>query len=313
MQLSKLLVCLLFTTSVVPLASAAEKGESLNKAISGQVISLNKATSTVTIYGKDQNMPAEAMIEIYVDPKNSVITDFQEGGTRHIEELESRRLVSIYADTLSGRLVAHRIILWPIRLKSEAEIQEGLEKERIETPKHLEEIKELKEKKDIAALVERLDFWKWSNEVHSAAAKALIEIGPEVVPYLVKELRPAGAKKDWTIGVLEELGPKAEEAIPAIVDYMEQLDDSTTDLFTAAGLIGRIGGRHIKENAPRLLGLLRKSNNRFVRNYIAGTLRRLSPEDKASVPNLDRILEDERRRTDGEIIRLFPKKGSGGS
>jgi HEAT repeat protein len=102
-----------------------------------------------------------------------------------------------------------------------------------------------------------------NDETASAqASEALAKIGPRSVPFLIKVLE--GKKATARVGAvsaLMQMGPKAKDAVPALIEALKELKDS---------------------------------HSRDRRDFVASTLGVIGSEAKAAVPALAAILLDKR-------------------
>lgn len=144
-----------------------------------------------------------------------------------------------------------------------------------------------------------------NKRVRSHAAFLLGRIGPETkaaVPDLIetlkdedKDVRRAAA---WTLG---NIGPDAKAAVPALI---EALEDSYERLsFTAAESLVQIGLEFnaaiplLIESLPTLIEALNYESQYF-RKRAAYALEKIGPKAKAAVPNLIKLLKNEKEEKD---------------
>ena len=89
-----------------------------------------------------------------------------------------------------------------------------------------------------ASLIEALG--DENDAVRRAARGGLVQLGPDIVPDLMEALRNRNANvRSSAIGGLADLGPDADEAIPAIVDMVE--DPDPTVARDASAAVARFG------------------------------------------------------------------------
>jgi HEAT repeat protein len=127
------------------------------------------------------------------------------------------------------------------------------------------------------------------QEVRRCVLMALLKIGPaasamsRLVKLITNESDPPGDRK-WAAVLLGRIGPGAGDAIPALVNSLEDEDPEVrTAVIEALGEIGAAA----REAVPALIGLLDDPN---VRNVVAYALGGIGPAAEDAVPALIPLL-----------------------
>ncbi len=124
-----------------------------------------------------------------------------------------------------------------------------------------------------------------------AAADALGRFGPDAVPALIGTLRDKNPKlRRFAAAALGKIGPDAAQAVPALVALLG--DDKSSVSRAAAGALGRIGSPAI----PALLESLHDIRP-AIRMPAVKALIRMGPAAKEAVPELQKMLNDEKKWT----------------
>lgn len=128
-----------------------------------------------------------------------------------------------------------------------------------------------------------------NTQVQQAASAALVKLGPGAVPALAKGLHSNQVKqrRDY-LAVLEQLGPKAKPAAPALAKLLVDPDDGLRQ--KAQGVLVKCGA----DAAPPVLELLGKVEHRKHWPTLANVLERIEGQDKPTasfVPTVAKHLE----------------------
>ena len=128
-------------------------------------------------------------------------------------------------------------------------------------------------------------------EEHRRRVKELLSLGAEAVPYLSDELEAGAAAPAVVLDVLEELGPRARAALPAISSYLESSASRGWWTVEAMEAIGAMG--EAAEAAVPALLAFRRHHDRLVRWQLYWTLGRIGPRAREAVPLLLEALQRE--------------------
>ena len=124
------------------------------------------------------------------------------------------------------------------------------------------------------------------------ACQALAKIGPPAIPALTKALaHNEVAVRSWAARGLEEIGPEARAAIPALID---SLRDHTISVDYAASALASVGMASV---GPLLEVLRDPQESTTARARAAHSLGLIGPRASVAVPLLIEALEDRRERT----------------
>jgi HEAT repeat protein len=136
---------------------------------------------------------------------------------------------------------------------------------------------------------------KEGGEVNEAAANALIQMGPAVVPLLIQAMWGEDHKTRKVAIFL--LGKMDGNARPAIASLLEVLKDD--DLLIRLFAVRALGDLRARSAIPALLSLLEKNDPRF-RRHILAALMQINVEAETIVPILSTWLQaqDEDQRLD---------------
>ena len=111
------------------------------------------------------------------------------------------------------------------------------------------------------------------------ALHALAEIGPEVVPFLIEALAEEDAVH-WACIGLQEIGPEAKDAVPALI---EALDDPRLDVRREVTLALAAIGEAAAPAIPKLVVLLDDELRRVPATYALGSIGGLPPDVEAKI------------------------------
>ncbi|MHC4201263.1 MAG: HEAT repeat domain-containing protein [Planctomycetota bacterium] len=153
-------------------------------------------------------------------------------------------------------------------------------------------------KEVLPALVRTFELEEADWETCGVATKALAKIGKPSVPSLVEALRDGSSWVRWQVAVtLGEIGPEAEEAVPALVKALMREE---TDMRPGIGrrhwyarkaaveALGKIGPVAV----PALVEALQHKGS-ALRHAAAEALAGIGPRAKGAIPGLERALRDE--------------------
>lgn len=153
-------------------------------------------------------------------------------------------------------------------------------------------------KEVLPALVKTFELEEADWETCGVATKALANIGKPSVPSLVEALRDGSSWVRWQVAVtLGQIGPEAEEAVPALVKaLMREETDMTRGMGrrhwyareAAAKALGKIGPSAV----PALTEALQHKGP-VGRHAAADALAGIGPRAKGAIPALERALRDE--------------------
>jgi HEAT repeat protein len=140
-----------------------------------------------------------------------------------------------------------------------------------------------------AAIAALLDLLLREDRVTgNSCAYALVEIGEPAVPALVQALESKTTAREYAVIALQEAGPPAKAAVPALIRRLQEDDDPHVRSPSAYAL-GRIGPA-AKAALPALTKALRDSDG-HVRINAADALRRID-NSSAGVPALIEVCKD---------------------
>lgn len=130
-------------------------------------------------------------------------------------------------------------------------------------------------------------------EVRRGASQALHKIGPAVVPFLIKALKHDNSSvRETAARSLYGLAPKAQTAIPALTDAMQDSDAFVRQwVATALQNMAHHFGPILKVAVPGLTELL-KDGDFMVRMWAAHALGSIGDAAVPAIPALEKALDD---------------------
>ncbi len=143
----------------------------------------------------------------------------------------------------------------------------------------------------VAPILEEAMLDRDNLDVRDEAADALVKVGRDVVPSLLRALKdPRKEKRVWVLYVLGRIVPEARTAVPALTELLKSSESS--DRFAAAVVLGNIGP-DAKDAIPALLKLL-KDPKKAACFAAVEALGRIGPGAKAAVPPLIELLKEDK-------------------
>src|ERR1051325_3545377 len=131
-------------------------------------------------------------------------------------------------------------------------------------------------------------------EVRRGASTALHKIGPATIPFLIKALRhDTPTVRESAARGLYGFAPKAQQAIPALTDALQDSDAFVRQwVATALQNLAHHFGPIVKGAVPGLADLL-KDDDFMVREWAAHALGSIGAAAELAVPALQEALNDE--------------------
>jgi HEAT repeat protein len=138
-------------------------------------------------------------------------------------------------------------------------------------------------------------------------AKAFVKIGDAAVPELAKALDNVDIQDLWpsVLMVLQQFGPKAEPAVPAVVKLLSARDQSLGQL--AAATLGTAGAG-AKEAVHELKRLLTNPSN-DTRRHAADALGLIGPQAETALPDLVALFKDDNQQLRVVAVRAVARIG----
>jgi HEAT repeat protein len=125
------------------------------------------------------------------------------------------------------------------------------------------------------------------------AVSMLVQYGPKHVPKMIElvQSEKSGAQRMRAMRALGQFGPRAEEAVPVLIEALS--DRQCQDRDVAAESLGKIG-RRPQQTVPALVQALRDPDDR-VRTTASRALSRFGEEaaEAGAVPPLTAMLKDD--------------------
>jgi HEAT repeat protein len=154
------------------------------------------------------------------------------------------------------------------------------------------------------------------DEANTArAAEALASIGPASVPHLIKLLEGNSAiARVGAVSALMQLGPKARDAVPALIEALMDLKDSHYQdrRDFAASTLGLIGSE-AKGAIPALAAIVRdKKESPPLRNACLYALANIASAAREALPSIREELKDDPLEID-QIMSVIQKMQSDGA
>ena len=147
-----------------------------------------------------------------------------------------------------------------------------------------------------------IDAWMHGDyATHRAAGAAMLEIGPQAVPFLIDELRNESSK-DHHHNYIHLLGFFGEDAKPAVPLLCKLVRHDGRISGDATGALARIGPA-AKDSLPELMDTL-KSKKAHVRNNVACIAPIIAPDGKQVTPHLLAALKKEKEPANRRVMAV---------